>query len=252
MSWTSGDLSGLLLPRDLEVLRDDARNDLADGVDLGPLYAALAESEPLALGDLVLGPKALSGRQAVLAAMTVIEAVEKGATPAAVYRRLSDLAPDLSVELLELAAGRHPAAGWMLALSEQVETPVGRRHLTSALDHPAFASVCTAYAARGHVDALVDLAESARPEIIAALAANGHDEAFVQAAARALEADPSCPIVPYVCAARGAGVRVLIRALLPRLRSRAAAERLQRDLSPFPEEWKLLAIISAGMRADIG
>lgn len=252
MNWIEGDLSGLLLPRDLAVLRDEARSALDAGRDLSELYAALATSEPLALADLVLGPKALAGPAAVDSALCVIEAVEAGATPAAVYRRLLDLAPERADALLDAATRRHPAAGWLVALSEKIDQPVGLRHLRASLDHPAFASICTAYAARGHVDALVELGDTARPELLAALAVKGHDEAFVRAAARALEADPTCPIVPFVCAARGPSARALIRRLLPRLRSRLAAERLQLDLSPFPEEQKLLALLSAGMRPDVG
>lgn len=241
MSWLDGDLSGLFLPRDLEVLRDTASAALSRGEDLAPLYGALADQEPLALADLVLGPKALG---ALDAALSVIDTVEASSNPAAVFRRLGDLAPDRRGELLALACARHPAAGWLATIADWDETP-GLTHLRAAEGHPAFANVCAAYAAAGHTAALVEVAH---PEALAALASKGHDEAFLEGAARALEADPACPIVPFACAARGPAARSLIRRVLPRLRSRAAAENLQRDLAPFPEEQKLLALLSAGMR----
>jgi len=245
MSWLAGDLSGLLMPRDLEVLRDTARTAYEAGEDLVPLYRALADKEPLALGDLALGPKAIP---AIDAAIEVIDAIEKGATPAAVYRRLMDLAPARACELLALACERHPAASFAIALSEQHEEVVGRTHLRAAKEHPALLALALGYARKGHTEALVELAGEGRPEPLAALAVTEHDDAWVIGAARAIDADPACPLVPFTCAARGASARALIRRVLPHLKSREAAERLQHDLSPFPEERKLLALLSAGMR----
>jgi hypothetical protein len=248
MSLLEGDLSHLSLPRDLELVRDEARSALEAGEPVAALYAALAAAEPVALLDLVMGPRALGGPAAVRAALPVAETLEASSSAAALYRRLTQLAPELAQELVDHAAGRHPAAGWLVALSSPVDG--GQAQLEAASHHPAFAAVCEAYARAGQTESLIAQARLGRPQVIASLLVAGHDQAAILAAAGALAADPSCPVVPWIAAARGPAAEPVLLRLIPRLRSQQAARNLERQLAPFPTTRKLLATVAAGMRAS--
>ena len=104
----TGNLQGLELPRDLAVLRRNAETASQEGHSLTPLYQALANEHPIALGELVYGPKALRGEQAVRAALSVIEVLESGLQPKALYPRLAQLSTEVSIEVLEVATQRFP------------------------------------------------------------------------------------------------------------------------------------------------
>ena len=88
------DASDLNLPGDLEILRDRATAALARGETLDALYAELAERDPMALMDLTMGPKGLSGPGAFAAGWTIRERLHSHAKPLAVLRRLVQLAGD--------------------------------------------------------------------------------------------------------------------------------------------------------------
>ena len=90
------DASDLNLPADLEILRDRATAALARGESLDDLYAELAERDPVALMDLAMGPKGLSGPGAFAAAWTIRERLHAHAKPLAVLRRLVQLAGESS------------------------------------------------------------------------------------------------------------------------------------------------------------
>ncbi|MCP4809068.1 MAG: hypothetical protein GY913_13375 [Proteobacteria bacterium] len=249
MSVLSGDLSEVLLPRDLELLRDAATDGSDNGADLRPMYEALAATDPVALVDLVMGPRAVRGDAAIDAALAVVTTLESASSPAALFRRLADLAPQRATDVLAVAATRHPGAGWILPLAEKVETPVGALQLAAAVDHPAFSSVCAAHAARGHCGALIGVAALGRPEPTAHLAAAGHEAEAVDAAAAALLQSPDCRIVPWLAAACGPESEGLFRRILTRLTTREAVEAMQEDLAPFPHTAQLFRLVRAGLRS---
>ena len=248
MSLLQGELGHLNLPRDLELVRDEARSALEAGESVDALYAALGQAEPMALMDLVMGPKALSGEAAVLAALQVAAPLEQASSPAALYRRLLQLAPHLAQVLVEHAAGRHPGAGWLVALSAPIDH--GRAHLAAAADHPAFAAVADAYAKAGATQGLVEQLVDGRPQALSSLLLAGHEALAIQATAKALDAQPELELVPWIVAVRGPGAEPLLRRLVPLLRSQRAARNLERQLTPFPSTRRLLALVAAGMRSE--
>ncbi len=81
---------------------------------------------------------------------------------------------------------------------------------------------------------------------VISLAARG--DLAVEAAARALAANPQCPIVPYLAAAGGPYIQPLLLQLVPRLQSIEAGQALQRAVPPFPQVSSLLARVVPGMR----
>ncbi len=125
MSALSGDLSQLDLPSDLEILRDQAGAAASRGEALDPLYAALAAEHPMALMDLVMGPRALSGEVAVGAALRVAPQLLEHAKPAAVFRRLAQLGDPATV--LQAAFALDPDADWLEVLAARL--PGGLVHL---------------------------------------------------------------------------------------------------------------------------
>jgi hypothetical protein len=243
-----GDLSRVRLPADLELLRDAAQAGLDQGHDLGALYAALAAQAPMALLDLAMGPKALSGTAAVTAALDVLPQLSQAASPMAVYRRLGDLAPELRPALLQSAAAAHPLAKWVVKLSQDHD-PVGAVHLAACHDHPGYAEVCARYARAGHLPALVGECRAGRPEALAALLAADATDAALDGAGALLEAHPTVRVVPWVFAACGPrAAQSFLHRLVPRLRSAQAAQGLRADLGPHPATQRLLDLVLRGMR----
>jgi len=242
-----GDLEGLVLPRDLEKLRQ-AASQATTARELALLYGALAEQHPVALVELAIGPKALGTPAAIRAALDALDALEANATHAGLYRRLIELGETTRTEVLATAAARNPAAGWLVALSELAEQTPGVTHLAACAGHSAFPAVCQAHASARHHDALVLASDTGRPEPAAALLSAGEPGRAVEAAARALAADPSAPVVPYLAATAGPRVERLLLRLVPRLKSSEAATNLRRDLFAFPTALDLLDSVLPGMR----
>jgi hypothetical protein len=200
------DLAELNLPADLEILRDRASAALQRGEDLSALYAELAEKHPMALLDLAMGPKALDGKLAVLAALTVLDALEGSAKPQAVARRLVQLGAP--TEVLEACVARHGAAAWLEAVA--AKTPEGDCALAGML-----------------------------------LGA-GHTVEALELSAAILVARPTAPLVLCLqhyepdCAA-------FVARLVPRLRTRAAAENLREHTATLPSAQALLDLVLPGM-----
>jgi len=241
-----GDLSELRLPQDLAALRAQIEG-IADPAGLTLLYEALAKRHPVALLDLVIGPRAVDTPAAVRAALGVVEPLEQRAPPAAIYKRLLEVQPSTRAEVIAMAAQRHPAAGWLVGLSDLAEPVPGVAHLMACAGHPAFPAICWAHAAVGHVEALVLAAETGRAEPAAALLSAGREDLAVEAAARALATEPTCPVVAYLAAVGGVSIEALLLQLVPRLKSARAGAALQGALIPFPRASRLLASVLPGM-----
>ena len=243
----SGDHAGLSLPGDLQRLRE-AIGQAESAEALEPLYSALARRHPVALLDLVIGPRAASSPAAVRAALGVAGVLEQRASPAALYKRLLEIQPETRGEVIAEAAARNPAASWLVQLSDTAEDVPGVTHLKACVAHPAFPAICWAHASVGHHEALVEVAASGRAEPAAALLHADRRDLAVEAAARALDAAPQSPVVPYLAAVGGPGIEPLLMQLVPRLKSAQAATALQQALVPFPGAAQLLASVLPGMR----
>ena len=122
-------LTGLSLPRDLELLRDRASEASRRGEDLAPLYEELAETAPVALIDLTLGPKAMREAAAVRAALAHADALERHSPGMAPYRRLASLSPEAALDVLTVAVARHAAASWLIPFADKIEARPGAMQL---------------------------------------------------------------------------------------------------------------------------
>jgi hypothetical protein len=245
-SLLSGSLDGLdlraELPRLLAAVRDAGDRPLA------PLFAALAERDPVALAEVVCGPRAPGGAHAVRAALPHVALLERQLSARGLYPRLLDLAGEAAPDVVAAAAARHPAASWLVPLSRRAEAfAVGLTHLCAAANHPSFAAVCRAHAEAGHVDGLVfAAAETGRAEPAAALLAVDVP-ASLRAASAALDRDPASPILAHLAAVWGPEPDKLIAALIPHLRSRASAEALRAQARHLPKTSLLLTAVLRGM-----
>lgn len=245
----SGDLSGLVLPRDLELLRSEVKDLLTHQTSLSALYTALADQAPMALVDLVLGPKAAKGADAVRAALEVLNPLVEQTSPAGTVRRLGDLSPETKPEVLAAAVQAFPAAGWLIGLSDSFEAELpGKAHLDGTQAHPAYPGVCVAHAKAGHLDALLEQAEQGQAAALGALALVDPAKA-VDGAGALLAAHPTVRVVPWITAATGPKAEGILLPLMARLRSREAALGLLADLGPFPKAQARLSLILAGLRA---
>ena len=246
----AGDLSATDPRSDLERLRAVVRLASEQERDLGPLFQGLREADPIALADLAVGPRAPVGKAALCAALAVADCLEEQMSAGALYRRLAVLADGREAQVLAQAAVRHPAAGWLLALSESVEgEQAGLTHLRAAQNHPAFAQCCWAYASKGHGAALIAMAEeTGRAEPVAALWANPRQEAALEAAGRLLARHAGAPLPAFVAGVWGPDPDGFFVKLVSGLRSRAAAERLLALDADLPRTQALLRAIMPGLR----
>ena len=244
------DVASLDLRRDLALVRDAITAQLRAGASPVPLLEAVGERDPLALVDLVMGPQAPRGADAVRAALAVAPLLESTVAPLGLYRRLLDLGPDAGPDVLAIAAARHPAASWIVALSARAEgDDAGRIHLRAAADHPAFAAAAWARAAAGHRRGLVAAAgDLGRPEPAAALAAAGAAAEAAEAAVRTHEADPACPVVAWIAAAWGPDLDPLRCHARSHLRTASAASALVGPTATFPVASARLAALRRALR----
>ncbi|MEE2751582.1 MAG: hypothetical protein VX519_09130, partial [Myxococcota bacterium] len=149
-----GDLTGLRFPDDLPQLREEALLALREGTPLSNLFRALASEHPMALGDLVVGPKALEGAIAVREALGELDALEEAVPAGGLYQRLANLGEASQSEVLEAAVTRHPRASWLIRLSETIEATPGTAHLAATASQPWFGGICRAHGQAGHLEAL--------------------------------------------------------------------------------------------------
>jgi len=244
----AGDLRGLELPRDLSVLRRDAETALGRGDSLDSLYGALAAEHPIALGELVYGPKALTGESAVRSALKVVEVLEKGLQPKALYPRLAKLGKDAAPEVLEAAVNRYPEAPWVLKLGSKLNVVPGLNHLERLLAHPTFEAACFEHAQSGHFEALLQVAKEGRPEPAAALLSVGAEDAAIKAADFALSRLPEANVIAWLVATGGLEIDDLLCRLLPHLKSRQAVSLLLARSAPFPKTHARLRILLPAVR----
>ncbi len=230
------------LPRLLAAVRG------AGDQPLDPLFAALASRDPVALAEVVCGPRAAGDARVIRAALPYLAPLETALSARGLYPRLVDLAGDAAPEVLAVAAQRHPAAAWLVPLSRRVEAfAPGCTHLRAAAGHACFAAICHAHADAGNLDALVCVAgETGRAEPAAALTTVNRPAA-IHAAAAALAADPQSPIVAHLAGVWGPDPDDLVSQLLPHLRSRAAAEALLRHARHLPRAAARLRAVLPGM-----
>ena len=220
-----------LSPRtDVEALRGGLVARLQAGEGSEPLLIHLAESDPVALAELLMGPRA-DGRLVPLA-LKVAAVLEDALSPPALYRRLVDLTlrggwNEAARSVLEHVVFAHDDAPWVIALALRVEgREAGRTHLLSNPRHPRLGERCLAYARAGARAGLAGVAATlARPEPIAALAAVGDGEALEDACVAVLQAHPGAPIVPWLAACWSPDPEPLVRRVALRL-DEATANRL--------------------------
>ena len=201
----------------LPEIRDHLRQAIDDGLSIEPDLALLAEREPIALGELVVGPKATPHTALVLAALSQIEVLEASIMPKALYQRLFALGPEAGFEILEVAIRRHADAMWLVPLSGQVEGgDAGLRQLRAVADKPAFIGLCEAYVQAQKFQALIRLAGSlCRLEPVLALARTAELGPSAQAAAALICADPEQHVVAWLGAIRGPDLDDLILGMIP-------------------------------------
>ena len=167
--------------------------------------------------------------------------------PAQLYDQVCSAAgPREAVHVLRLACRRHPAAGWLIALSQRWERPAGRVHLAETRGLPFFGGVCSAHARAGHVEALVE-AGTYGPQPAAALLSSGWVTACVQAGARCIEANPDARLVAALEAIAEEDLDAVLCQLLPHLRSKRAARALRPDLAPYRRASATLNAVLPGL-----
>ncbi len=235
--------------RDLGLIRERIEVQLARNEDPSGTLRDLAERSPIALADMVIGPKAPQDPRWVASALDTIEQLEEAIAPNGLYRKLIQSCPSLQTQILALGAKRHPAAGWLIETSRSVEgKQAGTIHLTASHDHPSFTQNCWAHAAAGHLPGLITIAaQTGRAEPAAALASHNHVEASALAMVRAIENTLDAPVVAHVAAAWGPDITPLLRRTLPHLRSKTAAGSLHEQAEGYPAFCTLLGTIIGAM-----
>lgn len=235
--------------RDMSLIRERIERLLETGADPQPSMTDLAQRDPLALADLVVGPKAIRDPAWLGASLEHAETLEASLAPNGLYRRLVSLVPDLHEAVLGVAAGRHPGASWLVELSRKTEgSRAGTIHLLATAGHPSFAQNCWAHAAAGHLPGLIAVAgKTGRPEPAAALTAEGHVDAAAHAMVAALERAPDSPVVAMMAAAWGPDPVPVLRRALPHLRSRKVAVSLRHHCKGYPGFASLLDTIIQAM-----
>jgi hypothetical protein len=232
------DLEGLDIRAELARVRRSLAWQLQHDESPAAMLQVLATEDPVALADLVLGPRALPGMRMVTPVLDLISVLEAQLPPASIYRRLAELAgsDEGRLEVLSTAAERHPRDEWLVRLSLKVEGPAaGLTHLMAAVSSPGFGGVCQMYARVSAVRSLLHVAaETGRVEPAAALAAEGQLEGTAQAAAHALDADPGLPIVPLLAAIWGPELDGLMAAMVPLVCTTPALMKLASMLGGFP------------------
>ncbi len=216
------------------------------------LFRALERQDPIALTDLALGPRAPAGPRLVQAALAVLDTLELQLSPGSLYRRLVVLAGGDTSTILDQAALRHPAAGWLVALSDAAQEPQpGLAQLRAAAAHPAFVQACWEHAAVGHHAGLVAAARATgRPEPAAALLAHGAVEPAQAAAALLLEEHPETPVAAYLAAVWGPDLDHFWLGVVHRLHSRAAVQRVAACCGDSPRSGAIIQAVLRGLRSE--
>ena len=238
--------------RDMGLIRERIESALSSGEDLSATLADLAARNPIALADLVVGPKAPADPHWVRAAITVIDTLEASLATGGLYRRLVSLSEETRTAVLKTATRRHPTATWLVALSREVEgKQAGQTHLLACINHPSFTQNCWAHAAAGHLPGLIAVAsQTGRPEPAAALTGTGHLEAAGLALISTLIRSSESPVVAMMAAAWGPDLVPVLHRALPQLRSRRVAIALLAQVRGYPEFSTLLKTVIHAMAPE--
>lgn len=219
MGLIQGDLAGIDLRRDLELVLRAA----AEAQDPRPLIDALAETDPIALAEVVCGPRSPGGPALVRAALRHTTTLEQQLTPRGAWGRLAELAGTATHEVIGAAALQHASSSWLWSLSRKVERErMGAIVLTTMADRPGFYELCQVAAAAGAREGLVIASATGRPEPAMVLLSVDR-MAAVRAAATAIEVDYGARTVPWLAAAWGPEPDELFLRIVPHLRTRGAA-----------------------------
>jgi hypothetical protein len=235
--------------RDLVLIRERIEQQLRRGHDPAETVHDLATRNPIALADLVIGPRAPRDPRWIQAALGSIDVLEEALPPNGLYRKLVALCPELQTDILEMAARRHPAAGWLIELSRNIEgQQAGLIHLTASAGHPSFTQNCWSHAAAGHLPGLIAVAsQTGLPEPAAAIVAHGHLEAAAIAMVRTIDCAPDSPVVAMVAAAWGPDMVPVLRKMLPHLRSRSTAIALAHQANGYGDFSTLMNTLIGAM-----
>ncbi|MBL8617215.1 MAG: hypothetical protein JNM72_16515 [Deltaproteobacteria bacterium] len=178
---------------------------LSSGLPNEGCLRRIGARDPLALTELLLGPRAVARPDWAALRLAVIDLLELGMRPSALYLRMAALAAGAELEVLRLAVRRHRDGPWLRTLSGRVEGPLrGYTQLHAHLDAPELPALCAAWYAAGGRAALIALS-SAPPRLapLVALAEAEDREALVEAAARALSHSPTAPVPAWLAAIWG-------------------------------------------------
>lgn len=240
----------------LQAARAEAEALVAAGQPLEPLLHRLAESDRVALAEVVVGPKAISSPALVRAALTVLPALEEAIAPKALYQRLLALSPETAPEVLRAAIARHPVASWLVRLSVAVEGPqAGLSHLLATQGLASFARVCQLYVEAGQDEALILTAgRTGRPEpaaalAVAALTAPGRLDPAARAIIATLATDPRSGVLAHAAAGFGPDLEPLLQACVRHLRDARTAEALAPWLRSWPRPHALLLAVRPALPA---
>ena len=235
--------------RDLGLIRERIDRQILAGEDPAETVRDLANRNPIALADLVIGPRAPRDPSWIRATLGSVAVLEEALSPYGLYRKLVSICPELQTEVLQIAARRHPAAGWLVELSRTIEgQQAGVIHLSACTGHPSFTQNCWAHAAAGHLPGLIAIAsETGQPQTVAALVAHGHLEAAALATVRIIERAPDTPVVAMIAAVWGPDPVPILRKMLPHLRSRSVAEALAKQSRGYRDFTALLNTVIGAM-----
>lgn len=228
--------------KDMSLIRERLSLQLTRGENIAPLLADLAERNPIALADLVVGPRAQHDTGLVRGALTVIEPLENALAPNGLYRRLVALSKETQLEVLQTAAQRHPTGSWLVELSRKVEgKDAGQTHLAAVAGHPSFTAACWAHAKAGHLPGLISVAgATGMPDPAASLAFHGHVDACAVALVRTLERTPESPVVHMISAAWGPDPGPILHKAIGHLRSRKVGLALHAQTRGYAQYSSLL------------
>lgn len=210
-------------------LRNGLRQRHTAGLDCQPILQSLADADPVALAELLVGPRADAAL--VPLALQIAPVLEDALSAPALYRRLADLSaedPETTTRIVQHLVSRHPTRRWVVPLCRRV--PLGQgcvQHLLALEEDPVFPDLCLAYAKRGERTGLVEVAVATlRPEPLAALAATEQRDALVDAASAILRVNPDAPVAAWLAAAWSPTPDRLLRDVAARLGGGTAAALL--------------------------
>ncbi len=219
-------------------IREALMARIARGSGCAAVIRELAERDRVAAAELLVGPR--SQPELARLGLLVLPALEVAVQPAALYRRLGDLLPERRREVLQAAAERHPEARWLFSLSVRIEGPAaGTVHLRCAAKAgycgEALEGLCTRYIVQGTVAGVAALVAEGHLEGLGALASAGARGALVDAAAAALDRDPTLPVVPWLTAVWAVNPASLLTEIIERMRRPESRAGLAPQLMWWPQ-----------------